>query len=95
VPRLLLPAIAMLIVAAITTGLAARGDFRGRDDDRDDEREGRGEYAIGLWGDLPYSDLQATSARGCAQPRGVRVRAADCSRQSNGCTSAVIGCEQD
>jgi hypothetical protein len=52
VPRLLLPAIAMLIVAAITTGLAARGDFQGRDDDRDDEREGRSEYAIGLWGDL-------------------------------------------
>jgi len=56
-----LPAIAMLIVAAITTGLAARGDFQGRDDDRDDEREGRSEYAIGLWGDLPYSDLQATT----------------------------------
>ena len=49
----------MLIAAAITTGLAADGRFDGRDDDRDDH-EGRGEYAIGLWGDLPYSDLQAT-----------------------------------
>src|SRR2546427_4362922 len=63
VHRLLLPAGAALIVAAITTGLVARGDgaFRGRDDDRDDERESRGAYAIGLWGDLPYSDLQATT----------------------------------
>jgi len=54
-----LPAVAVLIAAAITTGLAADGRFDGRDDDRDDH-EGRGEYAIGLWGDLPYSDLQAT-----------------------------------
>jgi len=49
----------VLIAAAITTGLAVDGRFDGRDDDRDDH-EGRGEYAIGLWGDLPYSDLQAT-----------------------------------
>ena len=28
-------------------------------DDRDDDRD-RQTYAIGLWGDLPYSDLQAT-----------------------------------
>jgi hypothetical protein len=56
-----LPGVAALIVAAITTGLAASGDFRGRDNDRDDERDSRGTYAIGLWGDLPYSDLQATT----------------------------------
>ena len=55
----LLQAVAVLIVAAISTGLAADGGFDGRDDDRDDH-EGRGEYAIGLWGDLTYSDLQAT-----------------------------------
>lgn len=42
-------------LGALTIGLAADG--RGRehgDDDRD------GGYAIGLWGDLPYSDQQAT-----------------------------------
>src|SRR3977135_2762470 len=56
------PAVAVLIVAAITTRLAAGRGFQGREDgDRDDEHEGRGEYAIGLWGDLPYSDLQATT----------------------------------
>ena len=41
-----------------------RRGFEGRDDhdwddmDRDHHRES---YAIGLWGDLPYSDLQATT----------------------------------
>jgi hypothetical protein len=149
VPRLLLPAIAMLIVAAITTGLAARGDFQGRDDDRDDEREGRSEYAIGLWGDLltalrdqviafrkpvayvhgdshyfrrqavarlpgpPARELHSRrdvrrqrgerqqrralveGARGCAQPRGVRVPAADRSGEPDCRSSAIIGCEQD
>jgi hypothetical protein len=36
------------------------GDGR-RDDDRENDRQGRQRYAIGLWGDLPYSDLQATT----------------------------------
>jgi hypothetical protein len=56
---------AVLIVVAVATALAADGGFRGRDDDdRDDYgrdgRDGRDAYAIGLWGDLPYSTLQAT-----------------------------------
>ena len=48
-----------VIVAALATatGLATqkgdRDDSRGDDDDRD-------AYAIGLWGDVPYSDVQAT-----------------------------------
>ena len=33
---------------------------KGRHHD-DEGHEGRGAYAIGLWGDLPYSDLQATT----------------------------------
>jgi hypothetical protein len=46
-----------LMVAAISAGLATGDEFRGHgDDERDD---GRGAYAIGLWGDMPYSDLQA------------------------------------
>jgi hypothetical protein len=33
----------------------------GHDDDRhDDDRDGKAAYAIGLWGDMPYSTLQAT-----------------------------------
>jgi hypothetical protein len=53
--RLFLPVASGLIVVAFAASLAA-GDGRhdgGRDDD---EQEG---YAIGLWGDLPYSDVQA------------------------------------
>jgi hypothetical protein len=48
--RYLLPFLAALIAAAAVTGLAAAGD-----DDRDDRS-----YALGLWGDLPYSDVQKT-----------------------------------
>jgi hypothetical protein len=48
--------VAIVVIAATTTVLAA-GSF-GRDDDRRDDDE-RGSYTIGLWGDLPYSDVQA------------------------------------
>ena len=48
-----------LATAAVTTTIAAGS---GHDDrDRDDDHDGREAYAIGLWGDLPYSDLQATT----------------------------------
>jgi len=47
-------AFAFLLVAATTAFAANR--FGGDDDRDDDERE---PYAIGLWGDLPYSDVQA------------------------------------
>ena len=51
--------ITVLSVLALNVALAKShdGDGRGDDDDRDDQRA----YAIGLWGDLPYSDLQATT----------------------------------
>ena len=55
--RWLLTAVTGVMVAAITTGLATGDGFRGKGDD--DHDEGHGAYAIGLWGDLPYSDLQA------------------------------------
>jgi hypothetical protein len=48
-------ALAILLIAATTAFAANRF---GRDDDRDDDRDRRS-YAIGLWGDLPYSDVQA------------------------------------
>src|SRR6266403_1251848 len=47
-------AFAILLVAASTAFAASRF---GGDDDRDDDE--RRSYAIGLWGDLPYSDVQA------------------------------------
>jgi hypothetical protein len=50
---LLLWAAGLLIAGAI-----AANSWADRDDDRDDDG---GRYAIGLWGDLPYSDLQATT----------------------------------
>ncbi|MBZ5695788.1 MAG: hypothetical protein LAN36_10575 [Acidobacteriia bacterium] len=62
--KLLFSAIAALFIAALTTALAAGGRFAARGDDgRGDghDRDSRGVYAIGLWGDLPYSDLQATT----------------------------------
>src|SRR5882757_8302569 len=49
-------AFAILLVAASTAFAASRF---GGDDERDDDE--RRSYAIGLWGDLPYSDVQALS----------------------------------
>jgi hypothetical protein len=51
----------VLICAAMVTALAADSGSQRRDDDDDGNRNDRdGTYAIGAWGDLPYSDLQAT-----------------------------------
>ena len=44
-----------LATVTVTTSVAAGSGH----DERNDDHE-RGAYAIGLWGDLPYSDLQAT-----------------------------------
>lgn len=49
----LLSTVALMIAGAVALTAWADRD----DEDRDDDRGG---YAIGLWGDLPYSDLQAT-----------------------------------
>jgi hypothetical protein len=51
VQRLLPPALSLLIGAAL-----ASGEANGARDDRGDNDH---TYAIGLWGDLPYSDTQA------------------------------------
>src|SRR5258706_13533062 len=49
----------MLLPAAglVLAGVIAASAWAERDDDEDRNDDGR--YAIGLWGDLPYSDLQA------------------------------------
>lgn len=51
--RALLPVGVVLMAAAVAVSAQAGDDRR---DDRGDEDEG---YAIGLWGDMPYSDIQA------------------------------------
>lgn len=49
---------AVLLIAVATAAVA----YASRNDDRhDDDRDHHRAYAIGLWGDLPYSDLQATT----------------------------------
>jgi hypothetical protein len=48
-------AVGFCIVAALVSGSATDGRSSGRDDDDRDDGEG---YAIGLWGDLPYSATQ-------------------------------------
>ncbi|MGZ5183953.1 MAG: hypothetical protein ACXWCO_02500 [Caldimonas sp.] len=49
---LVIPALVSLFVSAFATGALA--------DPESEDRNGRSEvYAIGLWGDLPYSDVQA------------------------------------
>jgi hypothetical protein len=55
----LLGASAVIVAAMATTvvsGQSGRGD---RDDDRDDNERRGGVYAVGMWGDVPYSDVQA------------------------------------
>jgi hypothetical protein len=49
--RLLFAVLAALVAGAVTTGFAVAGD--GKKNDKSFE------YAVGLWGDLPYSDAQA------------------------------------
>ena len=57
--RLLPPLISSLIAAAFTVGLAVADD-----DDRGDRGGGAGSgrtYAVGFWGDVPYSEEQRTA----------------------------------
>jgi len=57
--NIFLPAFLALVFVAISFSLAHEGnDGRDGDDRNDDERNNA--YAIGLWGDLPYSEIQAT-----------------------------------
>src|SRR5262245_53345782 len=52
----------VVFIAVMATSVSTDGGFHGRDDrGRGDDRDERRTYAIGLWGDLPYSDVQAQS----------------------------------
>src|SRR5947209_9706331 len=50
--------VSVLLIAAFAVGPICANEGRDRDDDH--QRRGYDQYAIGLWGDLPYSTLQAT-----------------------------------
>jgi hypothetical protein len=54
--RYLLPFIAALCAAAATAGLASAGGGH----HRAHKSDGAAAYSIGLWGDLPYNDVQKT-----------------------------------
>ncbi len=58
--KYLLPLLAALLAAAATTSISL-ADRGGDGRDRDDDGKGKSAYAIGLWGDLPYSELQKTA----------------------------------
>ncbi len=55
--KFLLPAVAVLLAAAAASATGVTHAVAGADDD--DQDQGQRVYAIGLWGDLPYSDEQA------------------------------------
>jgi hypothetical protein len=52
------PLLAALLAAAATAGVATAGTHLTAGDDH--HRDGDRSYSIGLWGDLPYSDVQKT-----------------------------------
>jgi hypothetical protein len=58
--RYLTPILAALLAAAATATAGLATGEHGGSQGRDDEHSGRG-YSIGLWGDVPYSDLQKTT----------------------------------
>jgi hypothetical protein len=49
----------LAVAGAAITASGIQSHEQGNDRKDDDERAGQKWYAIGLWGDLPYSDLQA------------------------------------
>jgi hypothetical protein len=88
--KLIAPTLAALAAAAITAGLALADHSHGRAADR-----GHDTYAIGLWGDLPYNDLQKTVgvpnliADMNAQPLAFTVHDGDIKAGSGPCTDDV------
>jgi hypothetical protein len=56
--RYLTPTLAALLAAAATAGVATAGHLHG--EGSAGHARSFGAYSIGLWGDLPYSDLQKT-----------------------------------
>jgi hypothetical protein len=84
--------VAVVVLAATATG---RGTDREFDDRDDDDHNGRDPYAIGLWGDMPYSTGQATVgvpnliADMNSQRLAFTVHDGDLKSGSSECTNAV------
>jgi hypothetical protein len=55
--KMVMPVIAAIVAAAVTAGLASGGKLSLRDGGDSNHKDFQ--YAIGLWGDLPYTDAQA------------------------------------
>jgi hypothetical protein len=73
--RRLMPVVVVLLAATVMVVIAAGGD------DPQDEQGGRRMYAIGLWGDMPYSDVQALT--------GVPNLIADMNTLPSPCTTGI------
>jgi hypothetical protein len=56
---MLMPVVAAAVTAVVMAGLASGGQLSQKDDGASSHE--RSTYAIGLWGDLPYSTLQVTT----------------------------------
>lgn len=90
--RLFLPAVAALIIATVAPTLAIGA---GPGDQDDEAQKDRRTYAIGLWGDLPYSMTQATVgvpnliADMNRQDLAFTVQDGDLKSGSSECTDAV------
>jgi hypothetical protein len=57
--KMLMPTLAAAIAAVVMAGLASGGQLNVKNDGASNHKNFQ--YAIGLWGDLPYSTLQATT----------------------------------
>ena len=57
----LTPALAALLAAAATAGVAFAGHPDGLSHEREAHEGHDASYSIGLWGDLPYCDVQETA----------------------------------
>ena len=61
-PSSVFDSVRSLVILAVLLGAAAAATLRAQSDEGGRPGERRAAYAIGLWGDLPYSSEQATSA---------------------------------
>jgi len=87
--KLFFPVLAVLAMLTVMTGLAAAAPDSG-----DDDRDGRGSYAIGLWGDLPYSTAQVAGVNNLIadmnkQDLAFTAHDGDLKAGSGECTDAV------
>ena len=86
--RLYVPVLAAMLAASITAGMALGSGWHGG------HEKGQQGYAIGLWGDLPYSDVQAAGVPNLiadmnSQDLAFTAHDGDLKSGSSVCTDAV------